>query len=98
MDQGLSDGSLRNSHRETHAVRRKPAPAKLQQSASALVESCSQDLILRQRLDPERVEMPLKKGAFYVLGNEGKADPGFLVFLAGQPAVFLQNRRGKNYR
>ena len=96
MDQGLSQGSLRNSHRETHAVRRKPAPAKLQQCASALVESCSQDLILRQRLDPARVEMPLKKGTFYVLGNEGKADPGFLVFLPGQPAVFLQNRRGKH--
>ena len=96
MEQGLSEGSLRNSHRETHAVRRKPAPAKLQQCASALVESCSQDQIIRQRLDPERVEMPLKKGAFYVLGNEGKADPGFLVFLKGQPAVFLQKRRGKN--
>ena len=96
MEQGLSEGSLRNSHRETHAVRRKPAPAKLQQCASALVESCSQDQIIRQRLDPDRVEMPLKKGAFYVLGNEGKADPGFLVFLKGQPAVFLQKRRGKN--
>ena len=96
MEQGLSEGSLRNSHRETHAVRRKPAPAKLQQRASALVESCSQDLILRQRLDPDRVEMPLKKGGFYVLGNEGKADPGFLVLMAGEPAVYLQTRRGKN--
>ena len=96
MEQGLSEGSLRNSHRETHAVRRKPAPAKLQQRASALVESCSQDPVLRQRIDPERVEVPLKKGGFYVLGNEGKADPGFLVFLKGEPAVFVQNRRGKN--
>lgn len=96
MEQGLSEGSLRNSHRETHAVRRKPAPAKLQQRASALVESCSQDLILHQRLDPDRVETPLKKGGFYVLGNEGKADPGFLVFMTGEPAVYLQTRRGKN--
>ena len=88
--QGLSEGSLRNSHRETHAVRRKPAPAKLQQRASALVESCSQDLVIRQRLDPERVELPLKKGGFFVLENEGKADPGFLVFMPDQPAVFLQ--------
>ena len=96
MEQGLSEGSLRNSHRETHAVRRKPAQAKLQQRACALVESCSQDLVLRQRLDPDRVEVPLKKGTFYVLGNEGKADPGFLVFMKGEPAVFLQSRRGKN--
>ena len=93
--QGLSEGSLRNSHRETHAVRRKPAPAKLQQSASTLVESCSQDLVIRQRLDPERVEMPVKRGEFYVLGNEGRADPGFLVFMKDQPAVYLQYRRGK---
>jgi hypothetical protein len=93
MEQGLSQGSLRNSHRETHAVRRKPAPAKLQQSASALVESCSQDLVIRQRLDPDRVEVPIKKGEFFVLGNEGKADPGFLVFMKGEPAVFVQNRR-----
>ena len=93
--QGLSEGSLRNSHRETHAVRRKPAPAKLQQSASTLVESCSQDLVIRQRLDPERVEVPLKRGEFYVLGNEGRADPGFLVFMKDQPAVYLQHRRGK---
>ena len=93
MEQGLSEGSLRNSHRETHAVRRKPAPAKLQQRASALVESCSQDLVIRQRLDPDRVEVPIKKGEFVVLGNEGKADPGFLVFMKGEPAVFIQNRR-----
>jgi len=93
MDQGLSEGSLRNSHRETHAVRRKPAPAKLQQRASALVESCSQDLVIRQRLDPDRVEVPIKKGEFVVLGNEGKSDPGFLVFMKGEPAVFIQNRR-----
>jgi hypothetical protein len=36
--------------------------------------------------------MPLKKGGFFVLENEGKADPGFLVFLPDQPAVFLQPR------
>jgi len=90
--QGLSEGSLRNSHRETHAVRRKPAPAKPQQRASALVESCSQDTVIRQRLDPERVEIPLKKGGFFVLENEGKADPGFLVFTPDQPAVFIQPR------
>jgi len=40
--------------------------------------------------------MPLKKGGFYVLGNEGKADPGFLVLMTGEPAVYLQTRRGKN--
>ncbi len=93
-DQGLSQGSLRNSHRETHAVRRKPAPAKLQQGAYTLVESCSQDLIIRQRLNPETMEPVLKKGQFYVLPSTGRGTPGFLVFQPRQPAVFLQLRKG----
>ena len=94
-EQGLSQGSLRNSHRETHAVKRKRAPAVFQELARKLVESCSEDLIIRQRLDPERAEAPLKRGAFYVLENEGKAEPGFLVLLPGKPAIYFQYRRGK---
>ena len=92
--QGLSQGSLRNSHRETHAVKRKRAPALFQELARKLVESCSVDLIIRQRLDPDRAEAPLKRGTFYALENEGRAEPGFLVFLPGKPAIYFQFRRG----
>ena len=91
--QGLSQGSLRNSHREIHAVKRKHAPALFQQLARKVLESCSQDLVLRQRLDPERAEVPLKKGTFFVLENEGRAEPGFLIFLPGKPAIYYQFRR-----
>jgi hypothetical protein len=94
--QGLSEGSLRNSHRETHAVRRKPAPASFQELARKLVESCSSDLILRQRLDPQKVEGGMKRGTFFALLNEGRAEPGFLVCLPGKPAIFLQMRRGRD--
>jgi hypothetical protein len=59
-----------------------------------LVESCSQDIVLRQRLDPERAETPLKKGTFFALENEGRAEPGFLVFLPGKPAIYIQFRKG----
>jgi hypothetical protein len=93
--QGLSEGSLRNSHRETHAVRRKPAPASFQELARKLVESCSEDMVLRQRLDPQKVEGGMKRGTFFVLENEGRAEPGFLVFLPGKPPIFLQLRRGR---
>ena len=93
--QGLSQGSLRNSHRETHAVKRKRAPALFQELARKLLESCSQDSIIRQRLDPERAEVPLKRGTFFVLENEGRADPGYLIFLPGKPAIFYQLRRRK---
>ena len=95
-NQGLSLGSIRNSHREIHAVKRKHAPALFQELARKLVESCSEDLVLRQRLDPERVQAPLKRGEFYVMENEGRAEPGFLVFLPGKPAIYLQLRRGKD--
>jgi hypothetical protein len=94
--QGLSHGSIRNSHREIHAVKRKYAPASSQELARKLVESCSKDLVIRQRLDPQRVEMPLKKGSFYVMENEGRAEPGFIVFLPGIPPIFMQSRRGKD--
>jgi hypothetical protein len=95
--QGLSQGSLRNSHRETHAVKRKRAPASFQELARKLLESCSQDTVIRQRLDPERAEAPLKRGTFFVLENEGRADPGYLIFLPGKPAIYYQfRRRGGN--
>jgi len=93
--QGLSVGSIRNSHREIHAVKRKHAPALFQELARKLVESCSDDLVLRQRLDPERAQVPLKKGDFYVIENEGRAEPGFLVFLPDKPAIYVQFHRGK---
>ena len=92
--QGISQGSIRNSHREMHAVKRKYAPASFQELARKLVESCSEDLVLRQRLDPERAKPILQRGGFYVMENEGRADPGFLVFLPGKPPIYMQVKRG----
>lgn len=94
--QGLSQGSLRNSHRETHAIQRKPAPAALQALVSKSLENCSDDLVIRQRLDPQKTEGALKRGTFFVLENEGRADPGFLVLLPGKPAVYAQFRKGRD--
>lgn len=94
--QGISVGSIRNSHREIHAVKRKYAPALFQELAKKLVESCSTDIVIRQHLDPERAQPLLRRGGFYVLENEGLAEPGFLVFLPGKPAIYVQFRRGKN--
>ena len=44
-------------------------------------------------MDVERAEGPIKRGTFFVLANEGRADPGFLVFLHGQPPVYVQYKR-----
>jgi len=87
------EGTLRTSHREPHAVKRKPAKREVANAAKELVESCSRfGPIIRQRLDIERMKQPLQKGVFYVAENDGQADPGFLVFLPRQAPVFLQTR------
>ena len=91
--QGLGEGTLRTSHRETHAVKRKVAPKAVGAAARALVDACSQyGPIIRNRLDIERMKQPLQKGVFYVAENDGSAEPGFLVFLPGQAPVFLQTK------
>lgn len=94
MDQGLAEGTLRNSHRDTHAVRLRPAPRQVGDKARLLVDRCSQSgTIIHQHLDIERMKQPLQKGLFYVIENDGNAEPGFLVFLPGQQApVFLQTK------
>jgi len=86
-------GSIRNSHRDTNPIKRKFAPKKIAEQARALVDGCSSSgPIIRQRLDVERMKQPLQKGLFYVIENDGVAEPGFLVFLPGQAPVFLQTK------
>lgn len=91
----LNEGSLRSSHREINPVRLKYAPKQLQVSARNLVDSICKHggPIIRQRLDMENMKQPLQKGVFYVAENEGKSQPGFLVFLPGKQAVvYLQTK------
>ena len=92
--QDLPEGNIRNSHRETNPAKRKIAPKALQDKARNLVNQLGgeQGLVIRQRLDVERMKQPLQKGVFYVIENDGNADPGFLVFLPGSAPVFLQMR------
>ena len=93
MEQPLPEGSIRNSHRDTNPIRRKFAPKRQGDAARELVNNCSQfGPIIRQRLDPERMKPVLKKGVFYVIENEGRAEPGFLVFLPKQAPIFLQTK------
>jgi len=95
MDQGLEGSSIRNSHREIHAVRGKPAPKHIAEKARALVDRCSQSgTVIRQHLDLDRMKVPLQKGTFYVIENDGNSEPGFLVFLPGQQApVYLHTKQ-----
>jgi hypothetical protein len=86
-------GSIRNSHRDTNPIKKKFAPKRVAEQARALVDGCSASgPIIRQRLDIERMKQPLQKGMFYVIENDGMAEPGFLVFLTGQAPIFLQTK------
>ena len=93
MDQPIPEGSIRNSHRDSNPIRKKFAPKRQGDAAIQLVNNCSQfGPIIRQRLDPERMKPVLQKGTFYVIENEGRAEPGFLVFLPKQAPIFLHSR------
>lgn len=86
-------GSIRNSHRDTNPIKKKFAPKHVAEKARMLVDGCSASgPIIRQRLDMERMKQPLQKGMFYVIENDGLAEPGFLVFLPGQAPIFLQTK------
>ena len=91
--QGLSQGSLRNSHREIHPVRRKRAPTSLHEQVNKFVGECLSSQVIRKRYDTTKMAPILQKYEFTVLENESKSDPGFLVCLPGQPAVYIQYRR-----
>jgi hypothetical protein len=55
------------------------------------VETRLQDQCIRQRLQPDKENL-VKKGTFFLLENESRAEPGFLLFLPGQPALFFNMR------
>lgn len=99
MEQGLREGTIRNSHRDTHAVKAKPARKEAVQAARALIDRCSESgTIIRQHLDIERMKQPLQKGLFYVIENDSNADPGFLVFLPGlQAPVYINPKKNGGY-
>lgn len=87
----LEDGNLRSSHRESSAVRLKFANSFLHDLATQFVETRIKDCCIRQRLQPDK-EQIVKRGTFYVMENESRSDPGFLLLLPKQPAVFMMTR------
>jgi hypothetical protein len=89
----LEDGNLRSSHRESSSVKLKFANSSLHDLATQFVETRIKDCCIRQRLQPDK-EQIVKRGIFYVMENESRADPGFLLLLPKQPAVFMMTRAG----
>lgn len=66
-------------------------PAVLEQ-AKQFLESYRNDLRIRQMLHNDKVESVCSRETLFVLPNEQRFEPGFLVFMKGQPPLFLQGR------
>jgi len=94
----ITQGVLETSYRNTHAVILKRANEKTQKSAVEYLNTHCQDLVVAQRLTPDKAEKPLTYGKFYLTSYQGKCEPGFIVFLPNQSPVFVRFHLSKRER
>jgi hypothetical protein len=87
-----TNGSIRSSAKRGQSYRPSQVDPAVLESAKQFLESFSFDLRIRGFLQEEKLESFLSKYKYYVLGNEHRFDPGFLVIQKGSPIVFLNNR------
>jgi hypothetical protein len=66
-------------------------PAVLEQ-AKQFLESYLFDLRIRQMLPVEKIDAVCSREKLFILANEQRFEPGFLVFMKNQVPLFLQNR------
>jgi hypothetical protein len=101
QQQQIAQGSLKSSHRNTHAVvLHKPNEKQIQEAINLLNNYCH-DLVISQRLNPDKnqyAEIPLKKAPFFVYTNKTKSEPGFLVFLPKSNPIFVRYNLSKKER
>ena len=88
-----TNGSIRSSLKgsKTGFQSQSIQPAVLE-LAKQFLESFQFDLRIRQMLHSDKMEASLAKYCYYVLGNEQKYEPGFLICMKGQPILFVSSR------
>lgn len=88
-----TEGSIRSSQKAPRTSFRPSSidPALLE-TARHFLESFQFDMRIRQILYPEKMENTISKHTYYVLGNEQRFEPGFLLCMRGKPIVFLNSR------
>ena len=64
----------------------------LLEKAKHFLESYQFDLRIRQHLHADKMDQSIGKHKYYILGNEQKYEPGYIVVMKGSPVVFLQGR------
>jgi hypothetical protein len=88
-----TQGSIRSSLKgSSSGFRPIPLEPTLLETAKQFLESFQLDLRIRQVLRPEKLEESVAKHTYYVLGNEQKYEPGFLLILQGKPVLFVSSR------
>lgn len=85
--------SIRSSgNRGNSTLRTIPIQQALLETAKQFLESSLFDLRIRQYMHEDKMEQSIGKHKYFVLGNEQKYEPGYIVVMKGHPVVFLQGR------
>ena len=90
--------ALGSSYRVSHPVILKKAGAEEKQAALEFLNKTCHDLVISQRLTPDKAEVPLKKGIFYISTYTSNVEPGYLVFLKNQVPVYVRTNLTKRER
>ena len=102
MDQKQQDqitqGVLKTSYRNSHATVLKKTSYQQQEIVEKFLNENCQDLVIQQRLTPDKAEGPLTKGTFFISTYSARIDPGYLVFLPNQIPVFVRYNLTKRER
>jgi hypothetical protein len=69
-----------------------PIEQALLEKAKHFLESYQFDLRIRQHLHADKMEQSIGKYKYYILGNEQKYEPGYILVMKGHPVLFLQGR------
>jgi hypothetical protein len=92
-----TDGSLKSSSKQGFSFRPTQIDSALLETAKQFLESFQFDTRIRQLLYEDKLEQSVGKHKYYILGNEQKYEPGFLLVMRGKPIVFLNSRLQYGY-
>lgn len=88
-----TQGSIRASLKgSSSSFRPTPLEPTLLETAKQFLESFHFDLRIRQVLHEDKLEESVGKHTYYLLPNEQKYEPGFLLILQGKPVLFVSSR------
>ena len=98
MQTDIAIGSLQTSYRISHPVVLKRAGEEQRNAAIEFLNKTCHDLVISQRLTPDKAEIPLKKGTFYISTYTSRVEPGFLVFLKNQVPIYVRTHLSRRER